>query len=1098
MTLAPPRGRSCAADSAAAASADVSAVLVLHDAQSFLIDTLDALAQQTRAPQRLVVVDTGSTDNSLAILAAHTALARAVPDQQVLDLPRGTTFGDAVEAAVRALGPASDGSSSSAADRTAAPESTRPSGPSAGWLWLLHDDTAPDPMTLARLVETVGDSPAIAVAGPKLTTWDDPRRLLSVGLRYTRTGRAVGGPVPGESDQGQHDDRSDVLGLPSAAMLVRRDVYDGVGRFDPAFADGCADLDFSWRVHLAGYRVVVVPRAVAREGAATRRGLRPDGPDERSAARSERRRARQVALTRCALPALPFMALWTALLSLTSAAGLLLLKRPREAGVELTDLGAVLGAGRTLGARARFRGRRQVSRRRLSGVFVTAHEAWQSNLDAVRDTVGMDGPGRERTASSTTPETGPVSEDAEAMTNLVATWPQRVVRHPGLLSMLLAIVLSALTWRGLLGSSALRGTGFGLSGGELLRLDTGWYGLWHAWLDGWHGPGLGTATQPAAYLPVLAGASWLVGLLPWAGSATSSAGTAIAWLLLGAPALSVWTAYVAARVATRARWPRAWAALAWAFVGTLGSAVGAGRIGAVVAHVMLPLLVAGFALVLRRNGSTAALFATGLGLALTAVFAPPVLLLGLLGCALGLLLAPGWARLRALVLAAIPLALYGPALLTFLDQPRLLLSGPGLSVRGGTSPAPWQLALVHPSGPWELAGLLAVPVLAAGVVACFAGGPRTRGLTPLSVTALIGLALGLVAPHVVLLQLPTAAAGAAITGWPGIGLDLFEAALLGAALLTFGGLGRRATWRRMRRHAPGAARAAGSAVEVSLVGVLVAIVVLATLGAAGYAAWRGVGDTLSAATPALPAVAQSQATGPLSNRMLLLDPQNGTMTYRLVGAEPGAAARDLPAPPPATDAPLAAAVQATLGNLGPSRSDAARSLLADLGVAFVGYQGSTGDALVTHIDATGGLSRLGTDHGVVLWRVLPTGGANGGVAPSRLRLQSAFGPLLQGVASSAPNAAADVRLPAGPSGRRLVVAEPPAWARHAVVSYAGKQLTASISGDRPSYAVPPGAGRLRIEVPPTDPGWHWLQLGSLAVCVFLAVPFGRRTRRGGR
>ena len=41
----------------------VTVVLVSHDGASWLPDTLAALAAQTRPPQRVVAVDTGSTDS---------------------------------------------------------------------------------------------------------------------------------------------------------------------------------------------------------------------------------------------------------------------------------------------------------------------------------------------------------------------------------------------------------------------------------------------------------------------------------------------------------------------------------------------------------------------------------------------------------------------------------------------------------------------------------------------------------------------------------------------------------------------------------------------------------------------------------------------------------------------------------------------------------------------------------------------------------------------------------------------------------------------------------------------------------------------------
>ena len=61
----------------------------------------------------------------------------------------------------------------------------------------------------------------------------DRRTLREVGVSIDRAGRRVTGIDPGEIDQGQHDHKRAVLAVGSAGMLVRRDVWDRLGGFDP-------------------------------------------------------------------------------------------------------------------------------------------------------------------------------------------------------------------------------------------------------------------------------------------------------------------------------------------------------------------------------------------------------------------------------------------------------------------------------------------------------------------------------------------------------------------------------------------------------------------------------------------------------------------------------------------------------------------------------------------------------------------------------------------------------------------------------------------------------------------------------------------------
>jgi hypothetical protein len=117
-------------------------------------------------------------------------------------------------------------------------------------------------------------------------------------------------------------------------------------------------------------------------------------------------------------------------------------------------------------------------------------------------------------------------------------------------------------------------------------------------------------------------------------------------------------------------------------------------------------------------------------------------------------------------------------------------------------------------------------------------------------------------------------------------------------------------------------------------------------------------------------------------------------------------------------------------------------------------------------------------------------------APSRARLVDADGRLLQVVPTSGPHAAVDTTLPAGAGARSLVLAEPTEWSRQALVTFDGRRLEPVAGTAQPTYAVPPTAGVLRIDLAAAQPWWRLGQAVLLGLVVFLAVPFGnRRSRR---
>src|SRR3954471_16919702 len=74
----------------------VTAVLVAHDGAAWLPEALAALQWQRRGPQRVVAVDTGSTDDTRAILD------RELGSESVLSAPPTTGFGAAVAMALEA------------------------------------------------------------------------------------------------------------------------------------------------------------------------------------------------------------------------------------------------------------------------------------------------------------------------------------------------------------------------------------------------------------------------------------------------------------------------------------------------------------------------------------------------------------------------------------------------------------------------------------------------------------------------------------------------------------------------------------------------------------------------------------------------------------------------------------------------------------------------------------------------------------------------------------------------------------------------------------------------------------------------------------
>lgn len=156
------------------------------------------------------------------------------------------------------------------------------------FLLLCHDDVALAPDALTHLVGEALATNA-GIVGPKLLDWDDPKRLLHVGLGADKTGLVSDLAEPGEYDQEQHDGVKDVFSIPGGVTLVRRDLFQALEGYDEKMTVQGEDLDLCWRAHTLGARVIVSPAATARhrEGIKTRL----PGHDSNKFARRHRIRA---------------------------------------------------------------------------------------------------------------------------------------------------------------------------------------------------------------------------------------------------------------------------------------------------------------------------------------------------------------------------------------------------------------------------------------------------------------------------------------------------------------------------------------------------------------------------------------------------------------------------------------------------------------------------------------------------------------------------------------------------------------------------------------------------------------------------------------
>lgn len=190
---------------------------------------LDALQRQRFPDFETIVVDNGSRDGSLALLA------RDYPQVQVVSLPRNLGYAGGCNAGLRkAVGQV---------------------------LCVLNNDTEVEPDWLGELVVALEQHPDAGMATPRVRLFDDRSRLHTTG-DFVRMNGTFDSRGVWQRDQGQFDHEEYVFGAAGVAPAFRRVMLDDIGLFDADLESYCEDVDLSWRAQLAGYKCIYAPRAV--------------------------------------------------------------------------------------------------------------------------------------------------------------------------------------------------------------------------------------------------------------------------------------------------------------------------------------------------------------------------------------------------------------------------------------------------------------------------------------------------------------------------------------------------------------------------------------------------------------------------------------------------------------------------------------------------------------------------------------------------------------------------------------------------------------------------------------------------------------------
>jgi GT2 family glycosyltransferase len=227
----------------------VTVIVVNHNGGDLLVRCLEGVASQTVAPVRILVMDNGSTDGSVADARRCCADdARLAGRTEMMELDQNLGFAAANNRAIMSC--------------------------ETEYVALLNPDAFPHPRWLERLLDAARRHPEASAFGSRQMLEGSPGVLDGIGDVFHVSGLSW---REGHGRKLREDDleEREIFSPCAAAALYRREALVEVGGFDEDFFCYFEDVDLGFRLRLAGYAARSVAAAgVSHMGAASTGGPR--------------------------------------------------------------------------------------------------------------------------------------------------------------------------------------------------------------------------------------------------------------------------------------------------------------------------------------------------------------------------------------------------------------------------------------------------------------------------------------------------------------------------------------------------------------------------------------------------------------------------------------------------------------------------------------------------------------------------------------------------------------------------------------------------------------------------------------------------------
>ena len=206
----------------------VSIIIVNYNGLKHLKECFDSLNNLTYRNFEIIFVDNGSQDKSVEFVSKNYQKVKIVH----LDKNYGFSGGNNVGA-------------------------SRSKGK---YLALLNNDTRVDKNWLIELIKVAQDSREIGIVASKVYYYDNKEILDYAGGVCDKYGniKHIGSL---QTDHNYLNTQKETFYGSGAALLIKRELYEKVGLFDPFYFAYYEDIDICWKAWISGYKVVYAPKS---------------------------------------------------------------------------------------------------------------------------------------------------------------------------------------------------------------------------------------------------------------------------------------------------------------------------------------------------------------------------------------------------------------------------------------------------------------------------------------------------------------------------------------------------------------------------------------------------------------------------------------------------------------------------------------------------------------------------------------------------------------------------------------------------------------------------------------------------------------------